>query len=377
MNQRTLAATSPSFTIGVEEEYQIVDPATRELRRGGRVVASAQEEVGHAATNELFQSQIEIGTPVCQSLDDVRGEIKRLRRAVIDAAQANGAAIVAASTHPFSVPQEQSVTPKPRYLDMAEDYGQLAREHFICGCHVHVGIGDREAAIQILNRARGWLAPLLAISANSPFWVGEDTGYNSYRTEVWRRWPMAGSPIPFGNRAEYEALVRTLVETGAISDETKIYWDMRPADRFDTLEFRVADIGLSVDDAVLIAGLCRAIARTCWNDWIRDGERNAVFVPVRPELLRASEWRAARYGLQGDLIDVHAGEAIAASELVQRLLDWLRPTLESAGEWTEIQQLAAKVLCDGNGARRQRSVWERTGKLESVVDFLIAETQNF
>ncbi|MDF2440177.1 MAG: glutamate---cysteine ligase / carboxylate-amine ligase [Abditibacteriota bacterium] len=363
--------------MGVEEEYQIVDPQTRQLRRGGHVVASAQQEVGQEATSELFQSQIEIGTPICATLGDVRDEIKRLRSAVIEAALTNDVAIVAAGTHPFSSPHDQQVTPKERYLGLAEDFGILGREHFICGCHVHIGINDREAAIQILNRARGWLAPLLAISSNSPFWVGEDTGYNSYRTEVWRRWPMAGSPHPFGNRAEYDALVRTLVGTGAISDETKIYWDMRPADRFETLEFRVADIGLSVDDAVLIAGLCRAIARTCWNDWCRDCERQAMFVPVRPELLRASEWRAARYGLDDELLDVHAGETVPAAELVQRLLNWLRPTLEEFGDWAEIEELAAKVLRDGNGAHRQREVWRRTGKLEAVVDFLIAETKSF
>ncbi len=365
----------PSFSIGVEEEYQIVDAQSRALKpHGSRLKHEAEQEVGSEVANELFLSQIEIGTPVCQSLGDVRSEVVRLRRAVIEAAQTHGDHILAAGTHPFSRPQDQTITPKARYIDMAQDYQQIAREHLICGCHVHVGIGDRELTIQTMNRARGWLAPLVALAANSPFWDGEDTGYASFRTEVWRRWPMAGSPQPFSSRAEYDALVRTLVETGSISDETKIYWDMRPADRFDTLEFRATDVGLTVDDAVLIAGLSRALARTCCEAAQQDAEREAVSVPVRPELLRAAEWRAARYGTEGDLIDVHAGQSVAARLLIEKFLGFVRPALEAANEWDEISALTDAVLQRGNGAMRQRELFQKTGKLEDVVDFITTET---
>jgi carboxylate-amine ligase len=257
---------------------------------------------------------------------------------------------------------------------MEEDYQQIAREHLICGCHVHIGINDRERAIEIMNRARGWMAPLIALAGNSPFWLGEDTGYSSFRTEIWRRWPMAGSPHIFSSRAEYDALVRTLVETGSISDETKIYWDMRPADRFETLEFRATDVCLTLDEAVLVAGLVRALARTCYELAALDEERGAAFVPVRPELLRASEWRAARYGVEAELLDVHAGKTVPARELIHKLLDFVRPTLEELDEWDEVQTLAQGVLERGNGAMRQRAAWKKKGCLEDVVDLVVTET---
>jgi len=367
---------SEQFSIGVEEEYQIVDAKGALMPGGKKVVHQAQGEVGNQAQHELFLSQIEIGTPVCENLSQARDEIKRLRRAVIDAAAASDARIVAASTHPFAVPGEQPITPKVRYVEMAEDYQQLARDFFICGCHVHVGIGDRELAIGIMNRARGWLSPLVALAANSPFWRGGDSGYASFRTEVWRRWPMAGSPQVFKNRAEYDALVRTLVETGSISDETKIYWDIRPADRFETIEFRACDVCVSLDDAVAIAGLCRAIARQCAMDIENDERRGAVFVPVRPELLRAAEWRSARYGLEETLIDVHAGATIPAHELISRLLETVRPALEANGDWDEVSALTQQILDRGNGARRQREAYAKRNSWDDVMQFLADETGN-
>ena len=277
------------FTIGVEEEYQLVDATTRALKpRGSRVLHALPDDVEMQASNELFLSQIEIATPVCATLSEVREQISGLRKSVIETAREQNCLLLASSTHPFSRADEQIVTPKSRYLDMAENYQQLAREHLICGCHVHIGIADRELAIDVMNRARGWLAPLVALAANSPFWQGDDTGYASFRTEVWRRWPMAGTPQTFASRAEYDALVRVLVETNSISDETKIYWDIRPADRFETLEFRVTDVGLSVDDAVLIAGLTRALAQTCYRAALLDRERDAVFVAPH-----VTAWKAA------------------------------------------------------------------------------------
>jgi carboxylate-amine ligase len=365
----------PPFTLGVEEEYQIIDPQTRELKDGiGHVLPEAQDEVGEAAQSELFQSQIEIGTPVCEDLSQVRREITRLRRAIIDAAESDGEVIAACSTHPISRAEDQKLTPKARYRGIEANYRQIARMNLIWGCHVHVGIENAEATIQIMNRARGWLPVLVALSANSPFWSGEDTGYASFRTEIWRLWPMAGSPQPFRNRAEYDALVQSLVTTKAISDETKIYWDLRPADRYGTIEFRATDIGLTVDDAVMIAGIAQAIARSAFEDYGRDVAEETLFQPVRPEMMRAAEWRAARYGLEGELIDVHAGEVVPAPVLVERLLNWLRPALEAGGNWEEVSQLVAQVLERGNGARRQREVYQRNGELTEVVDFVVRET---
>ena len=231
------------FTIGVEEEYQIVHPATRELRsRAQLILPEANAVLGDEVTPELYQSQIEIATPICHTLADVRAALVRLRGEVIAAAEKYGNRIAAAGTHPFSHWEDQQLTTKARYRGIAAEYQQLASEHLIFGCHVHVGISDREAAIQVMNRARVWLAPLLALAANSPFWLGVDTGYASFRTAIWRRWPMAGTPQIFASRADYDALIDTLVQTGSVSDATKIYWDVRPSAHFETLEFRVTDV---------------------------------------------------------------------------------------------------------------------------------------
>ena len=359
------------FTIGVEEEYQIVHPATRELRsRAHLILPEAQATLGKMVTPELYQSQIEIATSICHTVAEMRAKLVRLRGEVIAAAEKYGNRIVAAGTHPFSHWEDQQLTPKARYRGIAAEFQQLASEQLIFGCHVHIGISDREAAIHVMNRARPWLAPLLALAANSPFWLGVDTGYASFRTGIWRRWPMAGTPHFFASRAEYDALVDTLVQTGSISDATKIYWDVRPSARFETLEFRVTDVCLTIDEAVLIAGLARAIARTCYDQAIKDEPA----LDVRPELLRAAKWRAARYGLEGELIDLVDKCAIPAHELIEKLLVTLRPALERYGEWDEINSLTHDTLARGNGATRQRAAYARRGQFEDVVDLLIAET---
>jgi carboxylate-amine ligase len=359
------------FTIGVEEEYQIINPATRELQqRAARILPAASEQVGDQVTPELYLSQIEIGTPICESLSDLRGEIVRLRREVIKAAEQQGTRIAAAGTHPFSHWKEQTLTPKARYVGIEQEYQQLAREQLIFGCHVHVGIHDREAAIQVMNHSRAWLAAMLALSANSPFWMGVDTGYSSFRTQIWRRWPMAGTPQLFSSRAEYDELVAQLVATGSIEDGTKIYWDARPSARFETMEFRIADVCLTVDEAVMVAGLVRALARTC-----EMKARTGIPVPqVRPELLRAAKWRAARYGLDADLIDTFEGRAVPARELIEKFLVHLRPALEESGEWEEVTALVHETVERGTGASRQRAAYQSTGGLEGVVDLIVAET---
>ncbi len=367
-----MPATTEEFTIGVEEEYQIVDRQTRELHsRAAHILLGARAAVGDQVTPELYLSQIEIGTPVCGTLAEVRAQLSRLRREVIAAAEREGNWIGAAATHPFSHWADQQLTPKARYIGISQDYQQLAREHLIFGCHVHVGINDHEAVIQVMNRARPWLAVLLALAANSPFWLGADTGYGSFRTEIWRRWPMAGTPHAFRSRAEYDALVGALVATGSIEDGTKIYWDVRPSARFETLEFRAADVCLTVDEAVMTAGLARALARACHAQAVSD----EPITHARPELLRAAKWRAARYGLDADLIDVEAGEARPARHVVETLLAFLRPTLEEHDEWDEVSALVRETLERGNGATRQRETYTRTGSLQEVVDFIVVETR--
>lgn len=361
-----------TFTIGVEEEYQIIDPATRRLRSAQEgILPKARRALGDEVQPELHLSQIEAASAVCASLGEVRVELTHLRREVIAAAAATGSCIAAAGTHPFSHWQDQVLTPRARYVGIEHDYRQLARENIIFGCHVHVGLHNKDAAIPVLNRARVWLTPLLALAANSPFWLGEDTGYATYRTELWSRWPTAGPPGLFASRPEYESLLRALVETGCVEDVTKIYWDIRLPEHVATVEFRVTDVCLTIDEAVMIAGLVRALVRTCYEA----AQRDTPFVRARPELLRAAHWRAARYGLSDDLVDLETGRRRPAPEVVRSFLQFVRPALEAANEWDEVAALVHQTLQRGNGAMRQREVYRRTGRLEAVVDFITAETR--
>jgi glutamate---cysteine ligase / carboxylate-amine ligase len=336
----------------------------------GRVLPAARSELGDRVEPELYRSQVEMHTPVCATLAEARQALRDTRRALIEAAEREGLRIAAAGTHPFSHWDEQAVTPKTRYANLAEDYRQVFREQVVFGCHVHVGIEDREAAIQTMNRVRPWLPVLLALSASSPYWLGDDTGYASYRSEVWNRWPTAGMPQPFDSRATYDRLVETLVATGSIREPTKLYWDVRPSSHFETLEFRVADSVMRVDEAVMVAGLARALAFTGHAAAVR-GDPDPR---PRPELLRAAKWRAARHGLDAELVDVLGGRARPAAELVQALLDEVRPGLEAGGDLEEVTELVRATLARGTGAARQRAVFRRAGRLEDVVDLIVAET---
>lgn len=359
------------FTIGVEEEFQIIDPVTRELRsQAERILAGTQQSLGEEVQPEVQLSQIETVSPVCRTLADVRAELVRLRGGVITAAANGGNQIAAAGTHPFSSWEAQQLAPKERYRGLMRDYQQLTRELVIFGCHVHVGLRDREMAIQVINRARVWLASMLALTANSPFWLGTDTGYASFRTQLWSRWPMAGPPLAFQSRAEYDSLVQALTATGIIKDATKIYWDIRPSERFETIEFRVTDVCMTVDETVMVAGLIRALVRTCYEQVMHD----EPLPTVRFELLRAAHWQAARYGLEAELIDVMAERAVPAHQMIETLLTFVRPSLEVTGEWEDVASVVQEILRHGTGAARQRQVYERTGRLEDVVDLVVKET---
>ncbi|GAB3492982.1 carboxylate-amine ligase [Spirosoma knui] len=366
-----MATKSEEFTIGVEEEYQIIHPDTRELRsRVQAILPKAQATLGDQVTPELYRSQIEIGTSICHTVSDVRQELTHLRRHVIEAAEKEGSRIVAAGTHPFSHWENQKITAKKRYEQLATSYQQLAREQLIFGCHVHVGIPNREMAIQVMNRSRPWLASLLALASNSPFWLGVDTGYASFRTELWGRWPTTGVPQVFESWSEYERVVGELIATGIIDEASKIYWDIRPSSHYNTLEFRVSDVCLTVDEAVLLAGLIRALARTCADE----AERFVEIRHVRPEILRAAHWQAARFGLEQNLIDTSSSQAIPARAMIDKLLAYVRPALEEYGEWDEVSALVRALFKRGNGATRQRKEYAKRESLEDVVDFMIAET---
>jgi len=231
-------------------------------------------------------------------------------------------------------------------------------------------VADPTVALAVLNRVRPWLAPLLALSASSPFWQGADTGYASYRSELWGRWPLAGPPGFFASPAAYAGLVQALVATGSIDDESTLYWDVRLPVKTPTVEMRVADVCTTVDEAVLIAGLTRALAQTC----AAEAQRDAAFPAARPELLRMAHWRAARYGLEGELIDVAAERAVPAHDLVRTLLAFVRPALEEQGDWEEIAARTQQTLQGGTGAARQRAAYRRAGRWDDVVDLVVDET---
>jgi carboxylate-amine ligase len=360
-----------TFDIGVEEEYFLIDPVTRALAPAvERVLPLAKAVAGDSVATEMQQAQIEIGTDVCLTLAEVRAELVRLRTAVAGAAGSAGTMIAASGTHPFSDWRASDFTPKDSYLQLGRDYGQIAREQLVCGCHVHVGMPGQAETIEILNRARPWLSPIRALAVNSPFWAGSDTGYAGYRHAVWLRWPMAGTPDEFASWEDYEDLVRTLEETGSIDDPARIYWEVRPSSKFETLEFRVTDVCMTVDETVMVAGLIRALARACHLDFL-----NGVPSPsVRPELMQAATWRAARYGVDGDLVDVVERRSLPAGKMIAALLDFIGPALDEFGEREEVSSLVDTTLRDGTGAARQRRAFARAGRPEDVVDYIVEQT---
>ncbi len=310
-----MSLEAESFTLGVEEEYQIIDPDTRELASSAEsILLEAQQTLGEAVQFEILLSQLEVVTPVCQTLAEVRRELKRLRRGAIEAAALHGRHIAAAGTHPFSQWKDQVFTPQDRYLALGHIYQQLAREQAIFGCHVHVGISDRDVALQVMNHVRIWLSPLLALSGSSPFWQGADTGYASYRTPHWNRWPFSGPPQMFDSLDDYNTLLDTLLATKSIDDRTKIYWDMRLSERYPTIEIRVTDVCMTIDETVMFTGLMRALIRTCYEQVMR-GE---AYPPVRQEILRAAHWEAARYGINGNLVDMRAGRSLPGRQINAR-----------------------------------------------------------
>jgi len=366
-----LSTHTPAWTIGVEEEYQIIDPTTRALSAdAARLLSYIPSPSPLLASAEFQQSQIEMATPVCHTLAEVRSALRQARRTVIGAAEKAKRWIAAAGTHPFSHWQHQQVTVQPRYQELHQMYQHLAREQVIFGCHVHLGCPDRERAIQVMNRLRLWLTPVLALATNSPFWLGEDTGYASFRTMIWSRWPLVGLPPTFASMADYEGLVHVLTTTGSIKDPTYLYWDLRLSERFPTIELRLADVCLTVDEAVMIAGLARALAETC--DWQVQEQIPCALVP--DEVIRVAHWRAARYGIDAELLDVFLGRTVPAHEAIERLLTVVGPALKSRAEWEEVTRLVEQTLRRGSGATRQRNIYRRTGQLQDVVDFVVRET---
>ncbi len=360
----------PVPTIGVEEEFLVVEAANGAMvPASGSLLRSMDPELRDEIEPELNLCQVETATPVCEDLDDVSAELVRLRRALADAAGQLGLGVIGAGSHPFSPWHEQRITDAPRYRELTDRYAHVAREQVICGFHVHVGVPDADVAVAAMTRIRPFLPVVLALSANSPFWDGEDTGYASYRTQVWQRWPTSQMPPALEDRRAFDELVATLGRTGAIEDASHIYWYARPSGRYPTLEVRIGDACPGATTTTGLAGLVRAAVMTAVDDAARGAE---VHDPGH-ELLEAACWSAARFGLGGELVDPFDGRSRPAPEIVDRVLDHLGPALAASGDAALVESVVAGIVAEGTGADRQRRVLARTGDPAAVVTELRAQ----
>jgi glutamate---cysteine ligase / carboxylate-amine ligase len=357
----------------VEEEFLVVDRTTRALAPcSDKLVSAARPTMGESVSPELNLCQIETASVVCSTTDELRADLVKTRGDLGRAAASIGCAIAATGTHPFSSWEDQRVNAGiARYHEMEERYQVVARQQVICGCHVHVGIDDPELAIDVMNRSRPWLPTLLALSANSPFWHGVDTGFASYRTQVWQRWPTSGMPPTMPDRAAYDSLIHELETIDAIQDATYVYWYVRPSARYPTVEFRPCDVCLDVEDTVAIAALVRALAWAC----ARDALAGAPSVTRSSETMNASIWRAARYGIEGELVDARAMTTQPAQDAIHALLTYAAEGLEAHGDAQLVRDQIGTILGRGNGAIGQRRAHARAdGDAVAVVDHLIERT---
>ena len=374
-----MAFNEPKFTIGIEEEYLLVDKETRGLivDPPKSLLKECKELLGDQVTNELLRSQIEIGTKVCSSIQEARQEVARLRKSVIKVTDRYDIAPIACSTHPFSQWFEQEHTPKVRYELLTTEMQAAARRMVICGMHVHIGINDDELRIDLMNQAAYFLPHLLALSCSSPFWHGDDTGLKSYRLTIFDALPRTGLPEKFQSYAEYERHVAILINAGVIEDSTKIWWDLRPSAKFPTLEARIMDVCTSIDDAISLAALLVCIIRMLY----RLRLKNQRWRDYNLMLVRENRWRAMRYSFDEGLIDFAKGDIVPFEKLLDELLELTYEDAKLLG--CEKEVLAAKdILRRGTSAHRQLKTYESSkanGKsvddsLKNVVDQLIAET---
>jgi carboxylate-amine ligase len=353
-------------TLGVEEEFHLVDPETGELVAGARRLLAVD---GARAEAELRLSMIETATAICRDLDGLRRDLTQRRRDLIAAAGRAGLAVAACGTVPDSGTGRADIFPNERFEWLRREYRQLVTEHQVCAVQVQVGIPDRDLAARLMGHLRPWLPILLGMSGSSPLFQRADTGYASYRSIVVSRWPTSGPPPLVATAAEYEAAVRDLVDTGAIRDPGMIYFDVRPSARYPTLEIRVADACPVLDDVVLLAALARALVVTAAGQAIRD----ASPPPAYP-LLRAATWRAARSGLDADLVHPQTGRPVPAAEAVAALVSHVRPALRERGEWAAVRGLTTALLARGSSASRQRAVLADGGTPGDVVAAVCRET---
>ena len=362
-----------TFTLGIEEEFQIIDAETRELR--SYVEQILEDEQGHMTLKEnvkaeMHQSVIELGTDICSNVDEARTQVIRLRSDLADLAGKKHLKIASAGTHPFSHWDDQLITEGERYKTIVQDLQQVARANLIFGLHVHVGIPDRVSGIQVMNQARYFLPHLFALSSNSPFWLGRDTGFKGYRLKVFERFPRTGIPDAFESISEYDDYLKLLVKTTCIDNAKKIWWDIRLHTFFNTLEFRVCDAQTRVDDTLALAALMQAIICKLY----KLQRQNLSFRVYRRRLIDENRWRACRYGLDGSLIDFGRESEIPERHLLHEMLEFIGGELDELGSTWAIAHVE-KILHEGSGADRQLVAWKQSGEnLGAVVDHITRET---
>ncbi|MDP9039107.1 MAG: carboxylate-amine ligase [Acidobacteriota bacterium] len=362
----------PSFSLGIEEEYQTVDPITRDLRShvSTEMLAHGKLQLEERVKAEMHQSVIEVGTRVCADIQTAQQDLFDLRRNMIRLAEENGLVLVAGATHPFADWRSQEIYPDPRYAKVVEDLQLVARSNLIFGLHVHVGIEDREAAIRIMNSLRYFLPHILALSTNSPFWLGMETGYKSYRAKVFENFPRTNLPDSFASYSEFESYVDLLIKTNCIDNAKKIWWDIRPHPFFDTVEVRICDIPLRARESIAIAAVIQAVACKLWHLHAS----NQDFRQYSRALIMENKFRAVRYGLDGSLIDFGKQQEVPVRGLILEMLDFIDGVLDELGSRAEVGYIRT-MLEQGSGADRQLQVFRETNDLKAVVDYMASETR--
>jgi carboxylate-amine ligase len=362
---------SHAFTIGVEEEFQIVDPDTWALRSHvSELLASSAPALGDQIKRELHQSIVEVGTKICADVGELSAEVMRLRRDVVSGAERVGLGIAAAGTHPFSNWMDQVLSPGEHYQSIVQELQELARSLLIFGLHIHVAIPDRATTIELLNEARYFLPHLLALSTSSPFWMGRDTGLKSYRTTVFRRFPRTGIPEQFDSWSEYEDYVTLLLETKCIDSGKKLWWDLRPHPTFGTLEFRVCDVPTSPRVTIALAALAQAIVVKLY----RLRRSNLGFRIYPRALIEENKWRAARWGIDGKLIDFGQRKEVAMKDLAHELCAFVDDVVDELGSRREVEYVNT-IVAEGTSADRQLQVYRETNDLKAVVRWIVEETR--
>ena len=359
------------FTIGVEEEFQIIDPATGELRSHvSQLVAATSANLGEQVKREMHQSIVEIGTKICGNVDELRVDMHRTRGELVRSAESVGLNVAASGTHPFSNWIDQVISPGERYKNIVEELQQLARSLLIFGMHVHVAVPDRTTMIDLMNMVRYFLPHLLALSTSSPLWMGRDTGLKSFRTTVFRRFPRTGIPDHFNSWSEYEDYVGLLIKLRCIDNAKKIWWDVRPHPIFGTLEFRICDVTPRVEDAIAIAALAQAIVVKLHDLYTR----NMSYRMYPRALIEENKWRAARWGIEGNLIDFGKQAEVPMRHLGEELLDFVDDVVDDLGSRDSLAPIE-RILREGTSSERQLKTYRETGDLKAVVRQIVSETR--